>query len=46
VKRWELRLPDYANAAPLELDLINGLRYLAQFEALPIEETVSVVEQN
>jgi len=46
VKQWELRLPDYANAASLQLDLINGVRYLAQFEALPAEETVSAVEQN
>jgi membrane peptidoglycan carboxypeptidase len=32
---WELRLPDYPGAPPLELEIGNGLRYLIEFKAQP-----------
>jgi penicillin-binding protein 2 len=30
---WELRLPDYPGAPPLELEIDDGLRYLVEFKA-------------
>jgi hypothetical protein len=43
---WQLRLPDYPNAASLELEAANGLRYLVEFTAAPAEEPVSVLDLN
>lgn len=36
---WELRLPDYPGAPPLELEIGNGLRYLVEFKAQPAADT-------
>ncbi len=35
---WQLRLPDYFGAPLLQLDIANGLRYLVEFEAQPVNE--------
>lgn len=37
---WALRLPDYAGAPSLSLEVGNGLRYLVEFKAQPAAEAV------
>lgn len=41
---WQLRLPDYPNSPPLGLEIINGLRYLVEFEAQPAPEAAAVFD--
>jgi hypothetical protein len=41
---WELRLPDYPGAPPLELEIDDGLRYLIEFKAQPAADTLSAAQ--
>ncbi len=40
---WQVRLPDYPGASPLQLEIAGGLRYLVEFKAKPatIDEPVA-----
>lgn len=35
---WQFRLADYPESRSLQLDLSNGLRYLLEFQAQPVDE--------
>lgn len=37
---WQLRLPDYTETPLLRLELGDGLRYLVEFRAQPVEENL------
>jgi hypothetical protein len=38
---WQLRLPDFPSAPPLQLEIAPSLRYLIEFKAQPAAETLN-----
>jgi protocatechuate 3,4-dioxygenase beta subunit len=46
VERVTIRLADYANAEPLQLDIAQGLRYMMEFKVKAIVEPAVVVDFN
>jgi hypothetical protein len=41
---WQLRLPGFPGAPPLQLEIGNGLRYLVEFRAQPRADIPAVIE--
>jgi penicillin-binding protein 2 len=42
---WQVRLPDYPGAPPLQLEIAGGLRYLVEFRAEPAPTEEPVAKQ-
>lgn len=41
---WLLRLPNYPQSLPLQLEIVQGTRYLVEFKAQSLNEDISEVE--